>query len=217
MKEILLALLMGMLPHNSDTETVLERRDRMEIVAAAMTDAVNQATCSGSWSSGCTRRWRSPRKYLAAALLVQGENESHFARRIQAGDCKPDECDPTMRKRLVLVDGRVRKHTVVDADGNPIMWHAARGIWQVHSSYLPANISLWENANGLTFEATTSAAMLAVFYLSACQCGGNFEQMFTAQDGKGCGRVSKSGKFRAGELVKYVVKYEREWRKLNGK
>ena len=63
-------------------------------VAEAIAEAAEEATCSGEWAQPeCKPAYRGAADELAAHLVEIGHHESGFRRRIQAGDCRLDECD----------------------------------------------------------------------------------------------------------------------------
>jgi hypothetical protein len=106
-RELLLQLLLGLTPYHGDTETELERRERLAVVAEAI-DTVTKSEEEQVW------------------LVAQGEGESNFAEHVHEGRCRPLQCDPTW----VRIDGkRVR---IQKARGpwqvQPVAGY--RGLWE---------------------------------------------------------------------------------------
>lgn len=120
MTTAILAILLSLTPSKYDSETPAERHARMSTIAQAI-DAAAQGD-----------------RQVAALLIVQGKNESHFARHIHAGKCgqhpesPENECD----------GGRA---------GSP--WQLWYGPW------LPR--ARWLSLQGTGLEATTRAAQQA--------------------------------------------------------
>lgn len=81
-------------------------------VAEHVADAAERAACVGRWSVDCTPVWKGTPEQLAAWLLEVGYHESGFRKRIQAGDCRENECD------AVRVNGE--------------LVFLARSMWQFH-------------------------------------------------------------------------------------
>jgi hypothetical protein len=110
----LLTILLGLTPWHGDVEEPEEREARLHVIAEAIASAA-----AGD-------------RTVALLLVVQGEAESHFARHIHEGHCRPWECD---RGRSV----------------SP---------WQIqHGSWLPREE--WEAMRGADLEATARAATYA--------------------------------------------------------
>jgi hypothetical protein len=111
MTEMILAVLLSLPPWHGDVETREEREARMRVVAQAIDTAA-----------------AGDRK-LALLLVVLGESESHYARHIHEGQCRPWECD---RGKSV----------------SP--WQIRSGPWLSHEA--------WEGMRGADLAATTRAA-----------------------------------------------------------
>jgi hypothetical protein len=90
--DLLLLVLLSFQPFKGDTETFEARTQRMSVVAHAIENAANKATCYEQ-PEGCKRIWSGSRKELAFALATLMKYESDGAQRIHEGKCRPHECD----------------------------------------------------------------------------------------------------------------------------
>ena len=89
-------------------------------VSEAVAEAAERATCTSEWSEAeCSLVWQGPADQLAAHLLEIAYHESGLRRRIQADECRDDECDGTWRWKH-----GARKHT----------GHLAKSLWQLHQT-----------------------------------------------------------------------------------
>lgn len=207
MFEVLLALLMFIPAHKTDTETREERVIRMSVIARAILVAVDEQTCRGKFKrEGCNVQWEGSRKSLIVRMVTQGEFETHFAELIHAGKCKRYECDPKFVKD---VEGRL----VRGADGKPRIMFLARGPWQVQARIPGPERELWKRALGNDQTATTAGARLAARYMARRECGGNVVHMFQSQDGRGC-RDGERGRTRAFRYNQLMKAYDRQHWKL---
>lgn len=201
--KILIALLMTLAPHSTDTETSAEREARMGIIAKAIIIAVDEQTCHGKFDvEGCKRKWKGTRKSLTIALVAQGKHETHFAEQIHAGNCRRFECDPIVIRDPLT--GRIER----DEDGQPVLKFLARGPWQVQARAPGMEQELWNRARGNSQAATTAGARLAAIYFGRRECGGDLVKMFQSMNGRGC-RVGETGKLRAQTYNELMVKYDR--------
>lgn len=147
LSQLIFTLAMIQRPFYGDTESFPEREARMTIVAEAIVDASDRATCQGSYKKDdCQRVWPGARKDLAVLLLAKAVHETNLAQRIHDGECRVEkgECDSA---RMQLPDGTVRrvpqsvslwqmkKYGITDEewaaiqtrDGTAVAaWHAAR-------------------------------------------------------------------------------------------
>jgi hypothetical protein len=120
MLETILAVLLSLPAWHGDVETPAERRARLTTVATAIATAA-----------------RGDRQ-VAAALVVQGNFETHYARHVHEGRC-----------------GQHPKSRVGECDrGESVgLWQARRGSW------LPQE--RWESFKGADLDSTTKAAQYA--------------------------------------------------------
>jgi hypothetical protein len=90
------AVLLAQTPHFSDRDEEPRAREaRLRDVAAAISAGVAHARCRGAWENDpdCRPVWRGSPTELASAVIALGLHESHYAERIQSGNCGPHECD----------------------------------------------------------------------------------------------------------------------------
>ena len=83
-----------------------------------------------------TPGWKRPKVELAALLYTEAVWESRLNRRVHAGECGKDECDPTHR------NGKV--------------YHSSVSVWQLKQNTMSREA--WLSMVGITTEATTLAA-----------------------------------------------------------
>ena len=145
--QILLVLLLGLPAHHLDEESEDQRQARLEIVADAIVDAVDRATCQGRYSDeACERIWPGAKLDLAVLLVTQAYWESRLAQNIHEGNCRSYECDPHTNPRTGKRE------------------HRSRTMWQIQYSSLVA--AEWDRMIGATPEATRAAAWAATKLLS---------------------------------------------------
>lgn len=139
---ILIAMLR--LPCPAD-EPVTECAPWREVVAQAIADVAEEATCTSEWSRPeCKPLWSGAPDALAAVLVEVAYHESGLRRRIQAGTCHKDECDP-----------------------NGSGGHYAHSMWQLHESPdivgidAPVPRSVWRASVGTIPEAIMTGARAA--------------------------------------------------------
>ena len=137
----LLLLLLGFQAYSGDTESPTEREARMTLIADAITDASEHATCTGAYvtDTECKVQWTAGVKELQALLTVIGYRETRFSQHVHEGKCKANtgECD----------GGK------------------ARSPWQLHmTGFTPRDT--WQKINEATKESTDLAAWSAAQILS---------------------------------------------------
>jgi hypothetical protein len=137
--EAVLTVLLALEPWYQDKAEV-GRHERMTTIAIAITTAAHQ-----------TPSWKRSPEELAAFLVMQGMWESRFNRRVHAGQCAKDECDPSRRRGLIV-------------------W-TSRSVWQLKQGRLSAEA--WAGLSGLELGPTTNAALLAAERVSEAhrRCG----------------------------------------------
>lgn len=169
----------------------------MSIIANAMTKAVDRINCLNEWKkkASCKKHWPGKPQELAVALIAHGESESHFAKRVHEGNCKPWECDPVVWW---------------DKKGNKRIAFRARNVFQIQATR--ETHFLWQKSLGSSLMATANAAYVQAYYLSRRYCKGNIVHMFEAQSGKGC-KNGKLGRKKAELYWKYLRVYNRESQK----
>lgn len=120
-------------------------------VATAIAYAADEATCSGEFKrDDCAPTFAGPRDELAAMLIEIAFHESGLRKRIQAGECKPYECD------------------AVRGPHGEVVRFLARSMWQIHASprirnvNTPAPRERWKAIAGTSPEAVRLAAQTAV-------------------------------------------------------
>lgn len=172
----LVTLLMSLPQYSGDikTETEPQRRERMTLVAGGIDWATQVVTCSGPVGlslKDCKKVWYGPEDKLHAALVAQGWYESNYGRNVHMGRCLPHQCDPRRTR---------------DKSGKVVIYHKARGPWQVHASTPVARL-VWSRITGPNLRTSTRAgAWAAAYSLSINACGGDVTKMFGAQAGRGC-------------------------------
>jgi len=157
----LVALLVSLPAYYQDKETSAERAARMQVVAVAIADAAQTATCSGRYeATSCKAIWPGSDQELALLLVTKGWWESRFAKHVQAGQCGPRECDAYRDRAGKIV-------------------HRSASYWQVQASSLlpPAQ---WRKTVGLDLAATRRAAWAAARIASGARgrctaIGGSWE------------------------------------------
>lgn len=138
---------MGLPAHQLDKEEPAARQTRMQIIADAIADASQRATCSEAYSSEeCVPIWPLSSIELSALLVTEAYSESRFARNVHEGKCRAWECDPVRS----AYTGQVR--------------HRARSIWQIHRSS-PVEAE-WDQMLGADQSSTTAAAWAAAKLLT---------------------------------------------------
>lgn len=139
----ILTVLLTLQPYFGDQESPDERVERMVVIAKAIDYASARGTCSGAFEEWveCRPIWRSDQESLAAALIVIAQNESNLALHVHQGRCGPKECDAIM---------------VRNAQGERVLYHQARSLWQVHYSSLIREE--WPNMAGTSLWSTSDAA-----------------------------------------------------------
>jgi hypothetical protein len=132
------------------------REQRLTSISIAIGRASGRATCTGDYAvEGCKRIIRDATE--AAAILSEwADAESALLKNVQAGQCKPNECDPVR-----MWDG----HKVA-------VQHRARGLWQLHRLGEWSN-ETWNLLHGLTQQSLDAQAWEAIkrFQLGRGQCG----------------------------------------------
>jgi hypothetical protein len=138
--EAILTVLLALEPWYQDRAEV-GRAERMTTIAIAITTAAHS-----------TPEWKRSPEELAAFLVMQGMWESRYNRRVHAGQCAADECDPSHRRGVKI-------------------W-TSRSVWQLKQGKL--NDEAWAALSGLELEPTSNAARLAAARSSEAyrRCGG---------------------------------------------
>ncbi len=83
-----------------------------------------------------TPGWKRPKLELVALLYTEAIWESRLNRRVHAGECRKDECDPSHR--------------------NGKAYHSSVSVWQLKQNNMSREA--WQAMVGITTEATTLAA-----------------------------------------------------------
>jgi len=146
----LTVLLLSLTPFHKDAkhENPEERAERMSIIARAIDDAADRATCAGEYATeGCAKIWPHSKKHLATMLVTLGYWESRFALHVQQGKCGPTECDA-----VKLRDGTI--------------YHRARSYWQIQATGLVARND-WSGMIGTDLIPTARASWTAAKVVSA--------------------------------------------------
>lgn len=143
--ELVLAMLLMLPPAYVDRDEE-GRQERMGVIADAVSQATERASCSGEYASEkkCVAIWHGEPKQLAALLVTKGWHESRFAKNVHEGRCKKDECDPKMWRGVLV--------------------HAARSPWQFQRTSYASD--LWKHTKGAGLGATRNAAFVAARILS---------------------------------------------------
>jgi hypothetical protein len=175
---ILLKILLSFQAAYGDHESAEQREARMSIIADAVVDASEHATCSGVYEGdvGCEVIWHGDVAALEALLVTLAGFESNFSRRIHEGHCLPGECD----------------------SGH------AKSLWQLHAGEL-VPMSVWSEIGAATTESTALAAYSAAKVLgySADRCGGSIEGAISMYaTGSTCHWAGAAKRARAFEKIK---------------
>lgn len=145
LKELILLALLSLAPYHKDTETWEERATRMEFYAESIDTLTKEAVCLGE-PTGCVPKWLGNRRDLAFALVILGNEESHYARHIHDAQCDlaKRECDAVH----VTVDGiqmrvpqsfspwQIKKFDVIQVDWDIITSGGN------HASYLALEVAI---------------------------------------------------------------------------
>lgn len=147
LRETILALMLGLPAHHLDREEPEARRARLQIVANAIADASQRATCSDDFASdGCRRVWPKAPLDLSVLLVTQAYSESRFARNVHEGKCRSYECDPIRNA------------------STGVLQHRARTLWQIHR--IGPIETEWDIMLGVDAASTAAAAWAATKILS---------------------------------------------------
>jgi hypothetical protein len=184
---------MGLPVHHLEHEDTDARQARLQVIAAAVTDAAEQATCSSSYrSAACSNLWPGPALDLGVLLITQAYEESRLAKNVHEGKCRPYECDPIRIGR----SGEIK--------------HRARSLWQIHR--IGQVEEEWEHMVGTDFTSTRAAAWAAAKVLSrgyrAC---GSFSGAISQYAGVGTCHWSEAK--RRGKLVVQLRARARQFEK----
>lgn len=140
-------MLLGLPAHHLDHEEPGARQSRLQIVADAVTDATQRATCSDKYRTvDCKPLWPLSALELGVLLITEAYSESRLAKNVHEGNCRSYECDPVRNARTGLVQ------------------HRARSIWQIHR--IAPIESEWDHMQGSDLQSTTAAAWAATKLLS---------------------------------------------------
>jgi hypothetical protein len=197
MFDYILLLLLSLSPAYVDNESWEERTARMTVIAKAIDNAGDWATCSGKYVAteerSCKVQWSGTKKQLALFLVTKGWWESRFAKNVHEGKCKPYECDPHKDKK-----------------GN--ITHRARTSWQMQfTSFVRDNE--WKEMVGVDQRATNIAAYVAARILSRARdrCKTDYGTMSGYAGNMGC--TWEGVKNRVAFLSKLKDKSEDDLRK----
>lgn len=180
--------LLSLVPSSFENEPEIDRKARIEIVAEAFASVADEMMCEGEFDYRfCKKLWRGSYVDLILALGTQAWHESKVAAYIQAGNCRPWECDP------VFVRDK-RGTIVLDEDGKPITYFLARSMFQCHES-TPEAREMWHLMIGNDYEAVRASTWVMASFFRRNYCGGNIAGMFSSGSGKGCA-VSERGQLR---------------------
>lgn len=144
-------------PVGMEPETKEERSERLEVVASAIADVVEESTCSrpsdskAAEDSGatCVPVWpKDAQQELASMLVTLAWYESKFVRRVHEGKCFVNECDA-----LRLPGGKVI--------------HRSRTLWQIQRNPRIVSRMEWEGMVGASLESTRTAARVATRILAS--------------------------------------------------
>lgn len=182
LRETLFVILLGLPAHRTDNEEPGARQERIHIIADAIVDASQRATCADAYaSSDCVPVWPLSTIELSALLVAQAYSESRLAKNVHEGKCRAWECDPTRS----AYTGQVR--------------HRARSLWQIHRSS-PVE-SEWEHMLGADLASTKAAAWAAAKLLSrgyrACGNIGGAISRYAGIDGCQWSEADKRSRFYA--------------------
>jgi hypothetical protein len=180
MFEAILSMLVAMQPFHKDKEVPEERSVRMAVIASSITQATEEATCTGTFATpDCKPKFKGKPDELAMGLFTIAKFETRFAKHVHEDKCKPWECDV----------GR------------------AKGLFQVHvSKTVPRDV--WEQLGGTSPEATLqSARAAATMWSRAWQCG-SLDRAFAGYMTSYC-LATVEGKRRAKDYLSNLEKYRR--------
>lgn len=152
LKTLILLTLLSKEPYSKDTETWQQREDRMEIVASAIIEATDNATCYGKEEEPCEVLWPGSREELAFLLVATAHHESNFAQHIHEGACRTEqgECDASRMQEF---------------PGGPVKHYArSLSIWQIQKFDIPPQD--WDKIRA-GVQGTSAAAWHAARRLSS--------------------------------------------------
>lgn len=154
LRDVLLALMLGLPAPHGQPESTEEREARLAIVADAIDYASRRATCADrEVDERCEPVWLGSRFDLAILLVTEAYWESRLAKNVHEGRCRTYECDPYQSRHGTLV-------------------HRARTLWQLHRSDPIADD--WNHIVGADAASTQAAAWAAskLFSRARQRCGG---------------------------------------------
>ena len=123
----------------------VDRAQRMEVIADAVSEVCDRATCENAYADDqCRPIWHRSKRELAALLVTKGWWESRFALNVHAGKCKPYECDAIKYKGTII--------------------HRARSPWQLQRTAFSEHE--WDHMTGTGLKPTRNAAWAAAKVLS---------------------------------------------------
>jgi hypothetical protein len=186
---------MGLPANRLDHEESAERQIRLQVIAAAVADVAEQATCNASYeTTDCSKLWPGSALGLGVLLVTQAYEETRLARNVHEGKCRSYECDPVR----VGSSRQVR--------------HRARSLWQIHHSN-PVDDE-WNHMVGTDYASTRAAAWAATKLLTrgyrAC---GNFVGAISRYAGLTTCRWS--GAERRGKLVVQLLERARRFERAS--
>jgi hypothetical protein len=170
-------MILSLEPSYGDNEAWEARTERMKIVAHAIDDAANKATCSADYAiPSCEKKWAGSKKELAVLLVTKGYWESRFAKNVHEGKCRAQECD------AIVVAGKIQ--------------HLARSPWQIQRAPSLVSVEEYKQMNSATIEGTKVSANVATRYLSmglnTCH---NIKGAISMYGGAGCNWEGSAGRY----------------------
>lgn len=180
MFEVILSMLTALQPFHKDVEEPEARKARMAVIAASITQATEEATCTGaSAKDGCKPKFKGKPDELAIGLFTIAKFETRFAKHVHEDRCKPWECDV----------GR------------------AKSLFQVHiTKAVP--VEVWRRLGGTSPEATLqSARAAAAMWARAWQCA-SLDRAFAGYMTSYC-RATPEGERRAKDYLVNLGRYRR--------
>lgn len=180
MFEAILSMLVATQPFHQDKEAPEQRSVRMAVIASSITQATEEATCTGTFAvSDCKPKFKGKSDEIAMGLFTIAKFESRFAKHIHEDKCKPWECDAG----------------------------EAKSLFQVHvTKTVPREV--WERLGGTSPEATLqSARAAAAMWSQAWQCS-SLARAFAGYMTSYCLAIGE-GETRAKDYLANLGRYRR--------
>lgn len=160
LQNTIFALLLMLPSHKEDKiESDNDRTQRMQIIATAITNASRDVICNGTQDPNYC--WNATQQELAVLLTTKGWFETKYNKRLHAGKCYDQECDPIW-KSTTDKHGKTIK-TVVG-------WRA-RTSWQIHYQQFMSKEEWTEmigDSERSTYLAALNAAKILAFGMNRC-------------------------------------------------